>query len=144
MLDATILKLDTYTPRTPRKNKYYRLVEANFEQLERIWDTIYKPKYGYWRPYITLLSTNISIAEILILALQGLSVKAASMNTFCHFLVNDDISVLPAIKRELWNLENSCMKKCWKMYHIDNGYLLCQNDSALILCTIANFLLRVG
>lgn len=35
MLDATILKLYTYTPRTPRKNKYYRLVEANFEQLER-------------------------------------------------------------------------------------------------------------
>ena len=53
MLDATILKLDTYTPRTPRKNKYYRLVEANFEQLERVWDTKYKSKYGYWRPYIT-------------------------------------------------------------------------------------------
>jgi len=38
----TLLKADTdvypiYTARNPRKNQYYRCVEAHFEELERIW-----------------------------------------------------------------------------------------------------------
>lgn len=53
MLQAAALKLDTYLPRSPRKNRYYRLVEDHYEQLERIWDQKYQQKYGYWRPYVT-------------------------------------------------------------------------------------------
>ena len=53
MLQAAALKLDTYLPRSPRKNRYYRLVEDNYEQLERVWDQKYQQKYGYWRPYVT-------------------------------------------------------------------------------------------
>ena len=53
MLQAAALKLDTYLPRSPRKNRYYRLVEDNYEQLERVWNQKYQQKYGYWRPYVT-------------------------------------------------------------------------------------------
>ncbi len=53
MINTVALELDTYTSRTPRKNRYYRLVEDNFEQLEKVWEQKYRQKYGYWRPYVT-------------------------------------------------------------------------------------------
>lgn len=49
---AAVLESGSYSPRVPRKNKYYRLIEDNFEQLERVWYTNYQQKYGYWRPYV--------------------------------------------------------------------------------------------
>src|SRR5690554_6319453 len=52
MIDAAVLKLDLYKPRTPRKNKYYRLVEAHHEELEGVWEERYLSKYGFWRPYV--------------------------------------------------------------------------------------------
>jgi hypothetical protein len=51
-LEAVITNTGVYTPRMPRKSKYYRLVEAHCEQLERIWENTYQQKYGYWRPYV--------------------------------------------------------------------------------------------
>ena len=51
-MEAVLSTLGKYTPRAPRKSNYYRLVEAHCEQLERVWDEVYQPKYGFWRPYI--------------------------------------------------------------------------------------------
>ncbi len=44
--------IHAYFPRSPWKSEYYRLVEENYEQLERSWSKHYQPKYGYWRPHI--------------------------------------------------------------------------------------------
>lgn len=44
--------LEKYQPRHPRNSMYFQLVEAHCEQLERVWDRLYQPKYGYWRPYV--------------------------------------------------------------------------------------------
>ena len=52
MLTACVSGAEVYTPRCPRKNQYYRCVEAHFEELERIWDERYQRQYGYWRPYV--------------------------------------------------------------------------------------------
>ena len=52
MLAACTSGAEVYTPRSPRKNQYYRCVEAHFEELERIWDERYQRQYGYWRPYV--------------------------------------------------------------------------------------------
>jgi hypothetical protein len=52
MMDAAVLKLDLYKPRTLRKNMYYRLVEAHHEKLEGVWEERYQSKYGFWRPYV--------------------------------------------------------------------------------------------
>jgi len=52
MLAACITRGEVYTPRSPRKNQYYRCVEAHFEELERVWDVRYQKRYGYWRPYV--------------------------------------------------------------------------------------------
>jgi hypothetical protein len=45
-------KSNEYKPRNPRKSQYYKCVEDNFEELERVWDEVYQGKYGYWRPYV--------------------------------------------------------------------------------------------
>ena len=52
MIPARIVKAEAYNPRTPRKNQYYRCVEAHFEELAGVWDDRYQKDYGYWRPYI--------------------------------------------------------------------------------------------
>lgn len=52
MLPSRIEKAEAYTPRNPRKSQYYQCVEANFEQLERVWDERYQKQYGFWRPYV--------------------------------------------------------------------------------------------
>lgn len=55
------LRLDTYgqhspqasyRPRSPRNTEYHKLVADNYEELERIWDSVYQRMYGYWRPHI--------------------------------------------------------------------------------------------
>ena len=43
---------EAYTPRNPRKSMYFQCVEANFEQLERVWNERYQKQYGYWRSYV--------------------------------------------------------------------------------------------
>jgi hypothetical protein len=43
---------EPYVPRNPRKSQYYQCVEANFEELERVWEERYQRKYGYWRPHV--------------------------------------------------------------------------------------------
>ncbi|MDD5487134.1 MAG: transposase [Dehalococcoidales bacterium] len=45
-------RAEVYTPRSPRKNQYYRCVEAHFEELEGTWEDRYQKEYGYWRPYV--------------------------------------------------------------------------------------------
>jgi len=52
MLAASSLKLNVYNPRQPRKSSYYRLIEAHYEELERVWEEKYQSKYGFWRPYV--------------------------------------------------------------------------------------------
>ncbi|WP_096230703.1 transposase zinc-binding domain-containing protein [Thermoanaerobacterium sp. RBIITD] len=51
MLNA-FSRAEVYTPRSPRKNQYYRCVEAHFEELEGTWEDRYQKEYGYWRPYL--------------------------------------------------------------------------------------------
>jgi hypothetical protein len=41
-----------YEPRNPMAGRYYRCIEANFEELEMAWDDRYERRYGYWWPYI--------------------------------------------------------------------------------------------
>ena len=43
---------EPYIPRNPRNSQYYRCIEANFEELERVWDERYQNKYGFWRPHV--------------------------------------------------------------------------------------------
>jgi hypothetical protein len=52
MLAACITRAEVYTPRSPRKNQYYRYVETHFEELERVWEYQYQKQYGYWRSYV--------------------------------------------------------------------------------------------
>ncbi len=42
---------DIYRSWNPRTSDYFCSVEANFEELEGIWDDRYASRYGYWRPY---------------------------------------------------------------------------------------------
>jgi hypothetical protein len=37
-----------YRPRNPQATDLYRLVEDNFDQLERVWDERYEKQYGFW------------------------------------------------------------------------------------------------
>ncbi len=52
MAQSTTYNYDVYQPRNPKASAYYKCVENHFEELERAWDDIYKPRYGYWRAYI--------------------------------------------------------------------------------------------
>ena len=36
-----------YEPRNPMAGHYYRCIEANFEELEMVWDDRYERRYGY-------------------------------------------------------------------------------------------------
>ena len=42
-----------YKPRKPKETAFYNCVENHFEELESVWDDLYAPRYGFWRPYIT-------------------------------------------------------------------------------------------
>jgi hypothetical protein len=42
-----------YKLRNPKDSPFYNFVENHFEKLETIWDDLYAPRYGFWRPYIT-------------------------------------------------------------------------------------------
>ena len=41
-----------FTNRVIPKKAHITSVENHFEELERVWDDVYKSRYGYWRPYI--------------------------------------------------------------------------------------------
>ena len=36
-----------YEPRNPKAGHYYQCIEANFEELEMVWDDRYERRYGY-------------------------------------------------------------------------------------------------
>jgi len=42
-----------YRSRKPQYSPYYRCIEDNYEEFERIYDTKYKEKYGYFRQVIS-------------------------------------------------------------------------------------------
>ncbi len=42
MIPACIMNADVYAARIPRKNQYYRCVEAHFEELVGTWDDRYQ------------------------------------------------------------------------------------------------------
>ena len=54
MINACLQQLnhDDYVPRSPRKNQYYRCIEAHFEELEGVWEERYQKNCGFWRPYV--------------------------------------------------------------------------------------------
>ena len=41
-----------YRPRDAQATALYRLVEDNFDELERVWDDRYEKQHGFWRPVI--------------------------------------------------------------------------------------------
>ena len=41
-----------YEPRNPKATDFFALVEANFEELERVYEERYQPEHGYWRPVV--------------------------------------------------------------------------------------------
>jgi hypothetical protein len=51
-LPAQFVDADIYRPRNPRTSGYFRCVQDNFEELERLWDDRYASRYGFWRPYV--------------------------------------------------------------------------------------------
>ena len=53
MTAAGLAGAEAYHVRDPRKNQYYQCVEANFEELERVWEECYQNRYGYWRSHIS-------------------------------------------------------------------------------------------
>ena len=135
MIPACIMNADVYTARIPRKNQYYRCVEAHFEELVGKWDDRYQQDYGYWRPYINWTSyINIWTVVTFTWVLPGSSVMTASMNIFCHFPVNAGIFALPAIKNGFSNSVNSCIPRCSNRYPIASGFLVSLKGSGAILC----------
>jgi len=44
MINNVASQLDTYTPRAPHKNRYYRLVQDNVEKREKTWEQKYQQK----------------------------------------------------------------------------------------------------
>jgi hypothetical protein len=53
MPDTCYAKTDSYIQRAPRKNQYYKCVEAHFEELEGMWEEHFQHKYGYWKSHTT-------------------------------------------------------------------------------------------
>ncbi len=49
MAQQATSNFDVYKPRIPKESAYYKCVENHFEELERVWDDMYKSRYGYWR-----------------------------------------------------------------------------------------------
>ena len=54
-LDTLAVSKNTkeYRCRKPQYSQFYQCVEDNYETFERVYDTKYKPKYGYFRPIIS-------------------------------------------------------------------------------------------
>lgn len=42
---------DVYQPRNPKASAYCKCVENHFKELEKVWNNIFKSRYGYWRTY---------------------------------------------------------------------------------------------
>ena len=52
MAQSSPYDLNIYQPRNPKASAYYKCVENHFEELEQVWDDMYKSRYGYWRTYV--------------------------------------------------------------------------------------------
>ncbi len=52
MAHSTTYNYDVYQPCNPKASTYYKCVENHFEELEQVWDEMYKSRYGYWRIYV--------------------------------------------------------------------------------------------
>jgi Zn finger protein HypA/HybF involved in hydrogenase expression len=52
MAQSSPYDFDIYQPRNPKASAYYKCVENHFEELEQVWDAMYKSRYGYWRTYV--------------------------------------------------------------------------------------------
>ena len=58
-----IIDEGVYRPRNPRAGAYYQCVESHFEELEQVWDDRYAPRFGFWRPYITVASVPMAVSK---------------------------------------------------------------------------------
>ena len=52
MAQSSPYDFDVYQPRNPKASAYYKCVENHFEELEQVWDDMYKSRFGYWRTYV--------------------------------------------------------------------------------------------
>lgn len=50
--------------RNPQASGYFRCVQDHFEQLEMLWQDRYAPRYGFWRPYVTVVIYHYNDAVI--------------------------------------------------------------------------------
>ena len=54
-LDTLVVSKNTkeYRCRKPQYNPYYQYIEDNYEAFERLYDTKYQDKFGYFRPIVS-------------------------------------------------------------------------------------------
>ena len=52
MAQTAIHIFDIYQQRDPKASAYYQCVENHFEELERIWDSMYATRLDFWRTYV--------------------------------------------------------------------------------------------
>ena len=102
MAQSSPYDFDIYQPRNPKASAYYKCVENHFEELEQIWDDVYKSRYGYWRTYVMTVIYSI-------LGLPGCVVKNVVMSICWHFHVSVDIFAHPVIRKGLSNMVNGCL-----------------------------------
>jgi len=136
----TLFKLDLYKPRTPRKNKYYRLVEAHHEKLDGVWEERYQSKYGFWRPYVKNViykyldcgDPHFGFARVRCgeCGHEYLLPFSCKRRYFCPSCRQKHVIEFGA---------NICMKMFLIRYHIGSGYSQYPKDFIPISCMIASF-----
>ena len=94
-----------YKPRNPKDSAFYNCVENHFEKLESVWDNLYAPRYGFWRPYVAdVIYRYLDCGDLHC----GFAATTAATNIFWRFHVNVAISVRPAIRSGSPNTANGC------------------------------------
>jgi hypothetical protein len=96
------LNFGIYQPRNPQKSDYYRCVQDHFKQLEMHWQDRYSSRYGFWRPYVTVVIYRYLDCGDLHL-LRGCDAKNAATNTGWPILANAATSAPLATKSAWWN-----------------------------------------
>ncbi len=78
------------------------------KELERVWDDMYKSRYGYWRTYVMTVIYRYLDCGDLHRGGAGAVVKNVAMSTSWHFLASAGIFAPPVIRKGLSNMENGC------------------------------------
>ncbi len=104
------INADTYEPRKPRANDYFRCTEAHFEELEALWDDRYANRYGFWRSYV--IEVIYRYLECGDLHCGFARVKCFDCNyyIYCHFHVSVATFVRHVTRRGWSFLGSSCVR----------------------------------